>query len=89
MQLERAKFADNGNCGYVLKPPYLRSRQPTAPDTAAAADTPDAVSAAAAGAPPPPPPPRLRLPPPPSGASLNPSPSPNPSPNRAAQFHDV
>ena len=57
MQLERAKFADNGNCGYVLKPPYLRSRQPTAPDTAAAADTPDAVSAAAAGAPPPPPPP--------------------------------
>ena len=62
MQLERAKFADNGGCGYVLKPPYLRSRQPTAvpaPDT----DTSDAVSgaaaaaAAAAAAPPPPPPP--------------------------------
>ncbi len=24
MQLERAKFADNGGCGYVLKPDYLR-----------------------------------------------------------------
>ena len=49
MQLERAKFADNGGCGYVLKPPYLRSRQPTAvpaPDT----DTTDAVSGAAAAA---------------------------------------
>ena len=28
MQLERAKFADNGGCGYVLKPDYLRRRQP-------------------------------------------------------------
>ena len=63
MQLERAKFADNGGCGYVLKPPYLRSRQPTAAPAAPDTDTSDAVSgaaaaaAAAAAAPPPPPPP--------------------------------
>ena len=69
MQLERAKFADNGGCGYVLKPPYLRSRQPTAAPAAPDTDTSDAVSgaaaaaAAAAAAPPPP------LPPPASGPS--------------------
>ena len=48
MQLERAKFADNGGCGYVLKPPYLRSRQPTAAPAAPDTDADDTIELAVA-----------------------------------------
>ena len=53
MQLERAKFADNGGCGYVLKPDYLRRRAPkdepqTEGDDAESRDGLGAVVAAAA-----------------------------------------